>query len=152
MAVFSEQDRGPIDGLCAQWRKLSLIGDASVAYPDDFPDAWSKDRLEELNLRFWGNLLEGKEGGGRFESKWEQQLEGTSIETRLLAAECLLVYYLITESVGHARKLEMVNKTIGPDHPELHVGSDSETYRAFQSWIAHPGQYYNTRQDLHWAT
>ncbi|MDR6637079.1 AAA family ATPase [Paenarthrobacter nitroguajacolicus] len=149
MAVFSEQDRGPIDELCAQWRQRSLNGDASVLYPDDFPDSWSKARLDELNTRFWGNLLEGKEGGGTFESKWEQQLEGAPVEVRLLAAECLLVYYLITQSVGPARKLEMINKTIGPDNPELHVRSDSETYQALQQWIAHPGQYYNTRQDLH---
>lgn len=58
MAVFSEQDRGPIDELCAQWRKGSLIGDASLLHPDEFPDSWSKDRLDELNTRFWGNLLD----------------------------------------------------------------------------------------------
>lgn len=149
MAVFSEQDRGPIDELCAQWRMHSLNGDASVLHPDNFPDAWSADRLDKLNAMFWGNLLEGKEAGGKFESKWEQQLAGAPVEVRLLAAECLLVYYLITQSVGPARKLEMINKTIGPDNPELHVRSDSETFQALQSWIAHPGQYYNTRQDLH---
>ncbi|MGO4237715.1 hypothetical protein [Pseudarthrobacter sp. YAF2] len=149
MAVFSEEDRGPIDELCAQWRMHSLNGDASVLHPDKFPDAWSADRLDKLNAMFWGNLLEGKEAGGKFESKWEQQLEGAHVEVRLLAAECLLVYYLITQSVGPARKLEMINKTIGPDNPELHVRSDSETFQALQSWIAHPGQYYNTRQDLH---
>jgi 5-methylcytosine-specific restriction protein B len=149
MAVFSELDRRPIDELCAQWRIGSLIDDISLLHPDQFPGAWSERGLDELNRRFWGNLLEGKEGGGSFESKWEQQLEGATAEVRLLAAECLLVYYLITSSVGHARKLEMINKTIGPDYPELHVSSDSGAYQALQRWIANPGQYYNTRQDIH---
>lgn len=149
MAVFSELDRGPIDELCAQWRKGSLIGDASLLHPDEYPDPWSEDGLDELNTRFWGNLLEGTEGGGSFESKWEQQLEGATAEVRLLAAECLLVYYLVTASVGTARKLEMINKTIGLDNTTLHLSSESGAYQALQRWIANPGQYYNTRQDIH---
>lgn len=149
MAVFSEHDRGPIDELCNQWRSGSLIGDASLLYPDEFADPWSEKRLEELNTRFWGNLLEGSEGGGSFESKWEQQLDGASAEVRLLAAECLLVYYLITESVGPARKIAMINKTLGPDETALHLSRGSLAYQALQSCIANPGQYYNTRQDIH---
>ncbi|SDS52657.1 AAA family ATPase [Microterricola viridarii] len=149
MAVFSEHDRRPIDELCAQWRESSLVGDASLLHSDEFPDSWSESSLEELNTKFWGNLLEGEEGGGSFESKWELQLKDASAEIRVLAAECLLVYYLVTVSVGPARKLEMINKTIGPDSPDLHVSSDSKAYQALQSWIANPGQYYNTRQDIH---
>ncbi|RZL23522.1 MAG: AAA family ATPase [Rhodococcus sp. (in: high G+C Gram-positive bacteria)] len=117
--------------------------------PNDFPDSWSERGLDELNKRFWGNLLEGEEGGGSFESKWELQLEGAGAEVRLLAAESLLVYYLVTEAVGPARKIEMINKTIGPDNPELQVSADSRAYQALQSSIANPGQYYNTRQDIH---
>lgn len=120
-----------------------------MLYPDKFPDAWSEKGLEELNTRFWGNLLEGTEGGGSFESKWEQQLDGATVEVKLLAAECLLVYYLITASVGPARKIEMINKTIGLEDTTLHVSSDSPAYQALQSWISNPGQYYNTRQDIH---
>ena len=149
MAVFSELDRGPIDELCTQWRMGSLIGDASLLHPYEFPDPWSEEGLEELNARFWGNLLEGSEGGGTFESKWEKQLEGATVEVRLLAAECLLVYYLVTASVGPARKLEMINKTIGLDNPTLHLSSESGAFQALQRWIANPGQYYNTRQDIH---
>lgn len=149
MAVFSELARRPIDDLCEQWRSYSLIRDSSLLRPNDFPNSWSKQGLEELNSRFWDNLLEGEEGGGKFESKWELQLKGASAEVRLLAAECLLIYYLPTVSVGPARKLEMINRTIGPEFPELHVGSDSVAYQALQTAIANPGQYYNTRQDIH---
>ncbi|TFD68195.1 AAA family ATPase [Cryobacterium gelidum] len=149
MALFSERDRRPIDELCARWREGSMIGDASLLHPDEYPDAWSKPNLDELNTRFWGNVLDGEEGGGSFESKWELQLEDATDTVRLLAAECLLVYYLVTVSVGPDRKLEMINKTIGPDHPELHVSGDSLAYQALQSWIANPGQYYTSRQDIH---
>lgn len=149
MAIYSEDDRRPIDELCAQWREDSLVGDASLLHPDRFPTCWTERELSELNRKFWGNLLEGEEGGGSFESKWELQLDGATVEVRLLAAECLLVYYLITAGVGPARKLDMINKTIGPEHPELHVTSGSTAYNALHSWIANPGQYYNTRQDIH---
>lgn len=149
MAVFSERDRRPIDEMCVKWRDLSLIDDASLLYPDQFPTCWSERGLEQLNEKFWGNLLEGEQGGGSFASKWELQLEDATVEVRLLAAECLLIYYLITASVGPDRKLEMINKTIGADHPELHVSVASGVYRALESYIANPGLYYNTRQDVH---
>lgn len=149
MAVFSEFDRSPIDELCAKWRETSLLEDASLLHPDDFSSCWSHDGLVDLNERFWGNLLEGAEGGGKFESKWEQQLEGASIEVRLLAAECLLVYYLVTSSVGAERKLHMINTTIGADRSDLHVPRDGVVYAALKNHIANPGMYYNTRQDIH---
>lgn len=149
MAIYSECDRRPIDELCARWRQDSLIGDASLLHPDKFPTCWSKQRLAELNERFWGNLLGGDEGGGTFASKWERQLDGASAELRLLASECLLVYYLITASVGQARKVAMINQTIGADHSELHVTSTSAAYKALGAWIASPGQFYNSRQDIH---
>lgn len=148
MAVYSDQDRRQIDELCARWRVASLIEDASLLHPDEFPTVWSQPVLEQLNERFWDNLLEGGDGGGRFESKWDIQLDGAPIEVRLLAAECLLVYYLITVSVGADRKREMINKTIGPDREDLHVSTDGVVYEALSNWIANPGQYYNTRQDV----
>lgn len=148
MAVYSDQDRRQIDELCTRWRVASLIDDASLLHPDEFPMVWSQPVLEHLNERFWGNLLEGDDGGGRFESKWEIQLEGAPIEVRLLAAECLLVYYLITVSVGADRKRAMINRTIGPDREDLHVSTDGAVYVALSNWIANPGQYYNTRQDV----
>lgn len=149
MAVYAESNRQPIDDTCANWRERSLIGDASLLHPGAYPECWSQPMLSQLNTKFWEHLLEGEEGGGTFESKWEVQLDGAPIELRLLAAECLLVYYLITQSVGLSRKLKMINKTIGPDHPELYVTTDSPVHEALKNWIANPGQYYNTRQDLH---
>jgi 5-methylcytosine-specific restriction protein B len=149
MAIYSDQDRRQIDDLCDKWREQSLIGNGSLLYPYQFPEAWSAPMLDQLNKRFWDNLLVGEEAGGSFASKWEVQLDGADLEVRLLAAECLLIYYLITASVGPDRKLAMVNNTIGSDHPELHIGADSEVYVALTNWIANPGLYYNTRQDVH---
>lgn len=149
MAIYSDQDRRQIDDLCDKWREQSLIGNGSLLYPDQFPEAWSEPMLDQLNKRFWENLLVGEEAGGSFASKWEVQLDGADLEVRLLAAECLLIYYLITASVGPDRKLAMVNNTIGSDHPELHISADSEVYEALTNWIANPGLYYNTRQDVH---
>ena len=149
MAVYSNVDRRHIDELCRSWREQSLLGDASFLHPEGFPNCWSEAALEELNQRFLGNPLIGTEGGGSFASKWELQLENASEAIRLLAAECLLVYYLITKSVGPQRKLEMVNKTIGDDRADLHVPQVGPVYRAMQSWIANPGSFYNTRQDIH---
>ncbi|MCK0438627.1 hypothetical protein MUG78_03880 [Gordonia alkaliphila] len=148
MAVFSWLDRSGIDEICAQWREGSLIGDASLLYPETYPDAWSAERLVELNGLFWGNLLEGEEAGGTFASKWERQLQGADIEVRLLAAEVLLIYYLPTEAVGRGRKVEMINMTIGPDHPELHIVSGSTVDQALRSGIANPGLFYNSGQPL----
>ena len=149
MARYSENDRRSIDDLCAQWRDGSLNGDASLLHPERFPECWSENNLAELNTRFWDNPLVGGEGGGSFESKWRFQLEGATAEVKLLAAECLLVYYLITSSVGPDRKLQMINTTIGTDAPGLQVSSGSLAHDALQSSIANPGQYYNTRQDIH---
>lgn len=149
MAIYSDQDRRQIDVLCTKWREQSLMENRSLLYPDQFPEAWSESMLEQLNKRFWGNLLVGEEAGGSFASKWQVQLDGAEPEVRLLAAECMLIYYLITASVGPDRKLAMINNTIGPEHPELHISSDSEVYEALKNWIANPGLYYNTRQDVH---
>ncbi|MFC0316344.1 AAA family ATPase [Gordonia phosphorivorans] len=149
MAVHHESDRAGLDALCTRWREGSLIGDASLLYPEQYPDVWAHGRLVELNNRFWGNLLEGAEGGGRFASKWQLQLEGAGVEVRLLAAECLLMYYLPTVAVGRDRKVEMINATIGSDHPDLHVNSGSPVYEVLSGGVANAGQYYNSRQDLH---
>lgn len=148
MAVYSERDRRSIDDLCVRWREQSLVGDASLLYPDEFTDCWSLPVVSEMNERFWGNVIPGSASGGKFESKWEVQLSGASAEVRLLAAECLLVYYLFTETVGPGRKLQMINNTIGPDLPEVHVTTDSPAHEPLRQWIANPGQRYNTRQDL----
>lgn len=146
MAIYSQKDRTAIDELCGRWREESLIGDASVLHPDEFPECWSQPTIQELHGRFVGN---DQTGEGNFESKWELQLEGASTAVRLLAAECLLIYYLITESVGPARKRSMINITIGGEREDLHVPTDGPVHEALQNWIAHPGSYYNTAVNLH---
>lgn len=147
MARYSEQDRTAIDRVVDRWREKSLLGDASFLRPEEAPEAWSYENVDDLYQRFVGNPIEGSESFG---AKWQDQLEGASPEVRLLAAECLTIYYLFTSTVGYQHKLDMVNRTIGTEAwfvPE----ADTELHQAFDTWIANPGMRYNTRQDRQMA-
>lgn len=148
MARYSEVDRSAIDATVDLWRTHSLIGDASFTCPDDAPTCWAEANVSDLRDRFLGKPLLGAEGGGRFESKWDEQLDGSSRDVRLMAGELLLVYYLITAGVGARRKLDMVNKTIADPSLTLASGDSAPFVRALNSWIANPGIHYNTRQDI----
>lgn len=142
MARYSEQDRSGIDRLVDRWREKSLLGDASFLHPEDVPEAWSYENVDDLYQRFVGNPIEGSES---FATKWQDQLEGASAEVRLLAAECLTIYYLFTSTVGYQLKVEMVNRTIGTE-AWLISEADTDLHQAFDSWIANPGMRYNTMQ------
>lgn len=142
MARYSPTDRSGIDRVVDRWREQSLVSDASLLYPDQFPNAWSYDNAHDLYVRFVENPIFGKE---KFEAKWDEQLTGASQEVRLVAAEILAVYYLFTNTVGYQRKLEMVNYTIGDE--ALHV-ADDDLHHALEHWIGNPGMAYNTTQYL----
>lgn len=142
MARYSPQDRSGIDRVVDRWREKSLLADASFLYPEEFPNAWSYDNVQDLYERFVENPIEGE---GRFDSKWQQQLTAASQGVRLVAAECLIIYYLFTNTVGYRRKLEMVNDTIGSQALQV---SDPDLDHAFQHWIGNPGSSYNTTQYL----
>ncbi|WP_022869641.1 AAA family ATPase [Yaniella halotolerans] len=135
-------DRSGSDRVVDRWREHSLLGDASLLYPDDFPHAWAYENVQDLYVRFVENPIEGE---GRFDAKWEEQLSGASQDVRLVAAEILAVYYLFTNTVGYNRKLEMVNATIGDAGPDV---TDEDVQHAFRNWIGAPGMGYNTSQYL----
>lgn len=149
MARYSPVDRTGIDAVADRWKRHSLLGDASFLWPEQSPSCWSADNTKELYELFVGNPIEGTGGGGTFASKWATQLEDATDEVRLLAAECLIVYYLFTNTVGFGRKLQMVNKTIQqPDWQIDEHGRDADVLHAFKNSLANPGSRYNTRQDL----
>lgn len=143
MAKYSEQDRSGIDLLVDRWRERSLLGDASFLRPDDAPNAWSDENVEWLYESVVQNPIGGSDS---FATKWQRQLEDASAEVRLLAAECLTIYYIFTSTVGHRHKVEMVNQTIGTAAWAI-SDSDTDLHHAFQNWIANPGSRYNMRQD-----
>lgn len=146
MARYSPQDRSAIDRLVDRWREYSLLSDASFLRPDLAPECWSASNTQNLYDRFIGNPLLGSDGGGTFPSKWQLQLQDATPEVRLLAGECLTIYYLFTSTVGYDRKFEMVNATI--DTPDWLISdSDADLHEAFENWVANPGSRYNTRQD-----
>lgn len=149
MARYSHVDRTGIDAVADRWKRDSLVGDASFLLPDLFPNCWSLQNIEELYRLFVGNPILGSEGGGTFASKWETQLDGASEEVRLLAAECLIVYYIFTETVGFDRKLQMVNETIPRQDLRIDAGNgDQDVLHAFKNSLANPGSRYNTGQDV----
>lgn len=144
--------RTPIDSMVGRWRENSLLDGASFFHPEAARDCWSVENTRDLYDRFVGNPILGSEGGGTFASKWEEQLQDATPEVRLLAAECLTIYYFFTQTVGYERKVEMVNDTI---RTEQWLVSDSDDdpmlHQALHSWIANPGARYNTRQDRQMA-
>ena len=142
MARYSPVDRSGIDRVVDRWREHSLLDDASLLYPDDFPNAWAYENVQDLYKRFVEKPIEGE---GKFEGKWQEQLSDASQNVRLVAAEILVVYYLFTNTVGPNRKLEMVDNTIG--EAALHV-ADEDVEHAFDNWIGAPGMGYNTAQYL----
>src|SRR5699024_1358553 len=101
MARYSPQDRSAIDRLVDRWREYSLLSDASFLRPDLAPECWSASNTQNLYDRFIGNPLLGSDGGGTFPSKWQLQLQDATPEVRLLAGECVTIYYLLTSKVGY---------------------------------------------------
>ncbi len=148
MARFSNEDRQGVDSIVDRWKEHSLRGDASFIHGESVPGCWSPSNVDDLHERFNKNPLLGSAAGGTFESKWRQQLEGATPEVRLLAGECLAIYYSFTTTVGFSRKVQMVNETI--ETPEWLIpdrAQDPDLHRAFSGAIANPGSRYNTRQD-----
>lgn len=148
MARFSQHGRKNIDATVDFWRERSLVADLSFTHPDAHPACWSVENVTDLYHRFLDNPLTGTDAGGTFATKWQRQLEGASTDVRLLAGELLLVYYLVTRTVGQHRKLTMVNDTINDPDLLLDSSSTEPPVLALSEGIANPGIHYNTRQDI----
>jgi 5-methylcytosine-specific restriction protein B len=145
MARYTEHSRVAIDETIDEWRHRCLIADGSLTQPD-VPDTWSLQRLTDLNQRFNERPLVGTEGGGTFLTKWQQQLADSESETRLLAAEVLLVHFLFASSVTQRAKLSLIRETLDGSGYELQ--GDQTSVRALDEGIGHPGIGFNTRRDV----
>ncbi len=111
---------------------------------DDRPGVWSASNIADLRRRFNDERLEGGEGGGTFDSKWDHQMSTASEDVRLLAAELLLVHFLFPSSVGASKKLEVIARSLDG----LELPDDATPVQAMSQWIGNPGVGFNTRRDL----
>lgn len=146
MALYIGQDRDQIDDTIDLWKRRSLLEDGSLVLPDSVKRPWALPVLEELDRRFNGNLLEGNAAGGRFATKWLEQMSGASEECRLLGAEVLLVHFLFAASVSGPRKLSTITEALEGSGIEL--PANGVAIRALSQSIGHPGIGFNTRRDV----
>ncbi|WP_068982489.1 AAA family ATPase [Tsukamurella pseudospumae] len=146
MALYIGQDRDQIDAAVELWKRQCLLDDGSLLFPDSDRQPWALPVVEELDRRFNGNPLEGSASGGRFSSKWAEQLAGASEDCRLLGAEVLLVHFLFVESVSYPRKRSTIQESLEGTGIELPAGGVA--IRALSQSIGHPGIGFNTRRDV----
>lgn len=144
MARYSEHKRDLIDETVGLWRERCLLSSGSLLFDDRA--AWTPENLDDLYRRFNATPLEGDAAGGRFDSKWAQQMEGATTELRLLAAELVLVHLLFASSVTRAGKLRVVQLSL--EDTDLELPEDAVPIRALDQAIGHPGIGFNTRRDL----
>lgn len=146
MARFGGHERDLIDSTIEQWRNNSLVEDRSLLFPDDEGRTWSLKNLEELNRLFNGNPLVGAAGGGRFVTKWAEQMSGADSSVQLLGTEIILIHLLFASSVSERRKLAVLRDSL--DGSGLALPSGGVPLRAMEQKIGHPGIGFNTRRDL----
>jgi 5-methylcytosine-specific restriction protein B len=135
-------DRKCIDQTSIDWRDRCLVGDGSLL--NDGAAIWTASNVDDLYQRIVGSPLVGKEGGGTFDSKLIQQLDGCSAEVRQLAGELLLVYLLFPSSISSGRKNQMLRDVLQTktlDQKLIPVQALSES-------IGNPGTGFNMRRDL----
>lgn len=145
MARFTEGDRSKIDQTAERWERTCLLGDESLVF-DGRHDVWSPDNVEDLYERFNGNQLAGDAAGGRFVSKWDEQLNGASDDVKLLGAEVLLMHFLFVDSVTRRGKFNVLTRSLEGTGIELPI--DAIAVQAMSQGIGHPGIGFNTRRDV----
>lgn len=128
--------------LAASWTRSCLVGDQSLITDRE---VWSLDVVDDLYRRFVENPDLSER---RFLDKLADQLHGASQETILLAAECLILYYLpaTPAAVGPSRKSDVVQTVLGW-LPEP-VALPQQLVEAFAEGLWHPGTHYLTRPDV----
>ncbi|KXP08707.1 AAA family ATPase [Tsukamurella pseudospumae] len=146
MARYIGLDRNQIDAAVALWKQRCLLDDGSLLFPDSHRQPWALPVVEELDRRFNGNLLEGDAAGGRFATKWAEQMSGASEDCRLLGAEVLLVHFLFAASVSEPTKVSSIQQSLDGSGIELPV--DGVAIQALSQSIGHPGIGFNTRRDV----
>jgi 5-methylcytosine-specific restriction protein B len=145
VARYTDGRRQLIDPTVERWKEQCLLGEGSLLF-DDRDQVWTSASADEMYRRFNENLLEGAEGGGSFDTKWDLQLEGASETVRLFAAELVLIHFLFAMSVTKEGKLRVIRRTLGEGGPP--IPEDSQPVGALEEWIGHPGIGFNTRRDL----
>lgn len=145
MARYSEHARNLIDETVDLWKQRCLLSDGSLIFAER-DGIWTLEHANDLYARFNKNPFVGADAGGTFWSKWEKQLEGSSPELRLFAAELLLVHFLFASSVTYSTKLDGVQRTLG--NADIALPTDVVAIRALHQGIGHPGIGFNTRRDV----
>lgn len=146
MARFGGHKRDLIDSTIEQWKSKCLVEDRSLLFPDQEDRPWALANLEELNRLFNGNPMVGAAAGGRFASKWSEQMSGATSTVRLLGAEIILIHLLFASSVSERGKLAVLRGSL--DGSGLQLPDGSEPLKAMSQKIGHPGIGFNTRRDL----
>ncbi|MDV7171943.1 AAA family ATPase [Gordonia amicalis] len=146
MSRFGGHSRQLIDSTIEQWKTRCLMGDQSLLFPHSEVRPWAPIVVEDVNNRFNGNPLEGDAGGGRFSSKWAEQMEGATQEVRLLGTEIILIHLLFASSVSERTKLAVLKRAL--DGSEIDLPPTGDPVRAMGQQIGHPGIGFNTRRDL----
>ncbi|WP_084985906.1 AAA family ATPase [Prescottella equi] len=146
MGTYTEHNRDLIDSTIDRLKARCLLDDKSLLFDDDELTPWALSTIEDLNRRFNGNPLEGQSAGGRFTSKWAEQLSGASTECRVLGAELLLIHFLFPSSVTSQGKIGVIERSLAGTDIKMPVDVDS--IRAMGQGIGNPGIGFNTRRDL----
>lgn len=145
VARYAKEGRDRIDATVERWKERCLLADRSLVF-DHRDGVWTLAAAEEMYRRFNQTPLEGAEGGGKFLSKWELQLQDASEEVRLFAAELILVHFLFASSVTKDGKLRVIKHTLGDSGTTL--PEDALAVQALSQSIGHPGIGFNTRRDV----
>lgn len=146
MARYIGLERDRIDAAVELWKQQCVLDDGSLLFPDSDRQPWALPVLEELDRRFNGSPREGDSAGGRFASKWADQMSGASEDCRLLGAEIILVHFLFAASVSPQRKIATIAEALDGSGIELPDGGVA--IRAMSQSIGHPGIGFNTRRDV----
>ncbi len=146
MARYAEGPREPVDDVVQQWIDRCILDDGSLLLPDRSA-VWTEDNLAWVFDALKENELDGKTGGGTFESKWQLQLQSASPEQRILAADAMVVYLLFTIAVGGEKKRQLVELSLGEPTDAGPLAAD--VLKALDHGIADPGMHFNIARDLH---
>ena len=127
--------------VCGIWKERCLRQRSSFFSPD--AQIWTVDAFNELDYCF---VQQPDTSSASFMNKLQIQLDSASPAAVQLTAELLFVHFLLTVSVGGAKKREIVG-TVLSWMPEP-VPVPAELDPAFDLGLVKPGTFYSTRRDV----
>lgn len=122
------------------WRDICLLGDGSILSADS--QLWTKDLLDELDVRFVKNLNAGE---GDFFEKLEAQLSGGSPACKQLMSELHWLLLLFASRISPPKKRQDIRRIwswSGENLSERH----SMLSDAALGGLGHTGTAYNTHR------